>query len=111
MDKNTNDELKKLSFEKALESLEKIVAQMENGQLALDDMMKAYEKGQILSAICADKLKGIEKKVEILRKKADGSENWESFDNASESTRSANVSPTASTVPDDADDPDSDLPF
>ena len=108
MDKKTNDELKKLSFEKALESLETIVAQMENGQLPLDDMMKAYEKGQILSAICGDKLKGIEKKVEILRKKADGSENWESFDNASESTRAVKIPPQDNT---ETDDPDDDLLF
>lgn len=86
MEKKDLEALKKLPFEKALEELEAIVGQMEGGQLALDDMMKAYEKGQALSAVCSDKLKSIEKKVEILRKKAEGDE-WEDFQGDEEQTR------------------------
>lgn len=86
MDKKELEELQKLPFEKALEQLEAIVSKMENGQLPLDDMMKAYEAGQALSSICGKKLKSIEKKVEILRKKANGEEAWEEFDAGGEQT-------------------------
>lgn len=97
MDKKEIDALKQLPFEKALEELEAIVSQMEGGQLSLDDMMKAYEKGQALSAVCSEKLKTIEKKVEILRKKAEGEE-WEDFDADAEQTSSA-PAPEKTVVP------------
>lgn len=90
MDKKELAELKKLPFEKALEELEKTVARMEGGEMALDNLMQDYEKGQALAAICSEKLKSIEKKVEILRKKATGDE-WEEFDADAEQTSSAPV--------------------
>ena len=67
-----------LPFEEALEKLEEVVAQMEGGNLSLNDMIKAYEKGQILSSACAAKLKAVEKKIEILREKNSG-KSWEDF--------------------------------
>ena len=79
MDKKKIDELKKLSFEQALQQLEGIVRQMENADMPLNEMMNAYETGQILAGICSVKLKSIEKKVEILRKKADGETAWDEF--------------------------------
>ena len=47
---------KESSFEKALEKLEGIVANMESKKLSLDEMMKAYEEGKKLSDFCAKKL-------------------------------------------------------
>jgi exodeoxyribonuclease VII small subunit len=91
MDKEHLEELQKLPFEKALEKLESIVSKMENGQLPLDDMMKAYEEGQALSSACSKKLKSIEKKVEILQKKADGQGKWEDFDSTGEQPRTTPV--------------------
>jgi exodeoxyribonuclease VII small subunit len=91
MKKEELKELKEMSFEKALEKLESIVSQMENGQLPLDDMMKAYEKGQVLSSVCSEKLKSIEKKVEILRQKANGDVSWENFDEKQEQTSAASA--------------------
>lgn len=91
MDKKQVEELKKLPFEKALEQLESVVSKMENGQLSLDVMMKAYEEGQALSAVCGDKLKSIEKKVEILRKKANGQEEWADFDSGTGESESVAV--------------------
>ena len=93
MEKKELEALKKLPFEKALEQLEQIVSKMEAGELALDELMQVYEKGQVLAAVCGDKLKSIEKKVEILRKRASGDE-WEEFDpadgeQAGSATRSA----------------------
>ena len=79
MDKKKIEELKKLSFENALQQLEGIVRQMENADMPLNEMMEAYETGQILAGICSVKLKSIEKKVEVLRKKATGEIAWEEF--------------------------------
>jgi exodeoxyribonuclease VII small subunit len=87
MDKNKIDELKQLSFENALEKLDSIVRQMENGDLPLNQMMEAYEMGQILAGICSAKLKSIEQKVEVLRKKADGEMAWDEFSPELDQTR------------------------
>jgi len=62
----TKEEIKKfedMPFEKVLERLESVVAKMENGNLPLDEMMKAFEEGKILSDICGKKLKAVEKKI------------------------------------------------
>ncbi len=111
MDKKELEELQKLPFEKALEQLESIVSKMENAQLPLDETMKAYEEGQILSAICSEKLKSIEKKVEILRKKTDGNGEWVDFDSNAEQTSAAPVPVnTVTTAPVEKEFP-GDLPF
>ena len=87
MDKIKIEELKKLSFENALQQLEGIVRQMEHADMPLNEMMDAYETGQILAGICSVKLKSIEKKVEILRKKADGEMAWDEFASDKNQTR------------------------
>ena len=97
MDKNKIDELKKLSFENALEKLDSIVRQMENGDLPLNQMMEAYEMGQILAGICSEKLKSIEKKVEVLRKKADGEMAWDEFAPDVDQTRQSTSASSLST--------------
>ncbi len=60
------------SFEKSLERLEKIVEEMEQGKLPLDDMIARFEEGQGLLKVCRTKLDEVQKKVEVLVKK-DGS--------------------------------------
>ena len=94
MDKNKIDELKQLSFENALEKLDSIVKQMENGDLPLNQMMEAYEMGQILAGICSAKLKSIEQKVEVLRKKADGEMAWDEFSPELDQTRQTTSNPS-----------------
>ena len=59
----------KLSFEKALERLETIVAEMEGGKLSLEKMTAGFEEGQDLLAFCTGKLNEVERKIEILVKK------------------------------------------
>ena len=58
MDKN--------SLEKNLKELESIVSKMEQGDMALEDSIKSYEKGMLLLKLCQDSLKEIEQKVLIL---------------------------------------------
>ena len=55
-----------ISFEKALERLEKIVTALENGELSLDDSLKRYEEGVKLSRMCSKKMTEAEKKIEFL---------------------------------------------
>jgi len=62
---------KKQTFEGAMERLEAIVAQMEDGGLELEDMIARFEEGQGLLAFCTKKLNEIEKKVERLVDKDD----------------------------------------
>ncbi len=60
-------------FEDALNKLEKIVSQLEDGDISLEDSLKLFEEGIRLSRICNQKLDEVEKKVEILIKGEDGS--------------------------------------
>lgn len=74
-DKKRNGEDKpELTFEQALDRLETIVAQMEDGTLGLDDLMARFEEGQALVAFCGARLNEVEKKIEVLQKKGDSVE-------------------------------------
>lgn len=69
-----------IKFEDALKKLEKIVEDLENGSLSLDDALGKYEEGIKLSKLCAKKLELAKKKVEILMKSEDGSIELKPFD-------------------------------
>jgi exodeoxyribonuclease VII small subunit len=58
------DDLTALGFEEAMKELEKIVRDLESGQVKLDDAVKAYERGAALKAHCESKLKEARTKVE-----------------------------------------------
>lgn len=53
-------------FENSLEELERLVAQMEQGELSLEDSLKAFERGIELTRACQQALQTAEQKVEIL---------------------------------------------
>jgi len=55
-------------FEDNLNRLEEIVKKMENGDLSLEDSLKAFEEGIKLSRLCAKKLDEAERRVEVLLK-------------------------------------------
>ena len=69
-----------LKFEKAMEKLEKIVEDLENGNISLEDALKKYEEGVKLSRICQQRLSQAEKKIEVLTKSLDGKLGKEPFD-------------------------------
>ena len=54
------------NFEEALEELERLVSSMEEGELSLEDSMKAFEKGIKLTRECQTALQKAEQKVQIL---------------------------------------------
>ena len=57
---------KKEKFEEALQKLEAIVTQMEEGDLPLEEALKAFEEGVRLANFCTTKLDEAERKVEKL---------------------------------------------
>ena len=58
-------------FEKALQRLETIVAEMEEGALGLEQMIARFEEGQSLVKFCTGKLNEVERKIEVLVKQGD----------------------------------------
>jgi exodeoxyribonuclease VII small subunit len=57
------------AFEKALQELEALVEQMEQGELSLEESLAHFEKGVQLSRACQQALRDAEQKVEILMQK------------------------------------------
>jgi exodeoxyribonuclease VII small subunit len=52
-----------LTFEQAYAQLEAIVAQLESGDLTLDESVALYERGQRLARLCGAKLDAAELRV------------------------------------------------
>ena len=69
-----------IKFEKALERLEKIVEDLESGNVDLEEALKKYEEGVRLSGICQKRLAQAEKKIEVLTRSLDGSFKKEPLD-------------------------------
>lgn len=58
MDKEQN-----ITFEEAMEKLEKIVEKLEEGDVPLEEAISIYKEGMELSKICHDKLRNVEKQL------------------------------------------------
>lgn len=56
-----------LSFEQAVEELEKIVAALERGDVALDKSIEIYERGEALKKHCEKLLSAAENRIEKIR--------------------------------------------
>jgi exodeoxyribonuclease VII small subunit len=60
------------SFEDALAELEQILAEIEAGELGLEESLVKYERGKFLIHHCRGVLNGAEKQIELLSKAEDG---------------------------------------
>ena len=80
-----------MKFEEAISKLEKIVDQMEKGDLTLDQALKKYEEGIKLSLICTKVLEDARKKIEIVAKGKDGAVKLEPFETAGENKNSGEL--------------------
>ena len=69
-----------VKFEEALARLEAIVAELERGELPLDDSMRIFEEGIKLSKVCLKMLDDAERRVEILVKDKDGRKRTRPFE-------------------------------
>ena len=63
----------KMKFEDGLSLLEKIVEELESGDLTLDDSLARYDEGVKAFKRCHEMLRDAEKRVEMLLKSEDGS--------------------------------------
>ena len=67
-------------FERSMAELEALVARLERGELSLEESLAAFERGVELTRTCQDALRDAEQKVEMLVKRADGTEARVPFD-------------------------------
>tara|TARA_B100000941_G_scaffold287367_1_gene262428 strand:- start:519 stop:728 length:210 start_codon:yes stop_codon:yes gene_type:complete len=56
-----------ISFEDALKDLEKIVEDLNNGDMELEKAITAYEKGIQLKNICEERLKNAQERIELIQ--------------------------------------------
>jgi len=96
------------TFESALERIEKIAAQMESGDLPLEQLVVAYEEGLRLVRFCSERLDAAEKRLQTITRDAAGQpqgveviENPEQMrpSTASESSATEGDSPKGSSDP------------
>ena len=61
-----------MPFEAALAELEAIVDQLEKGAVALDELIRLYERGEALKRRCDELLQNAEMRIEKITLSADG---------------------------------------
>lgn len=61
-----------IKFEEALKRLEKIVEELEKGELSLDEALKKYQEGLELSRACSQRLDSAKKKIDVMAKNKKG---------------------------------------
>ncbi|MBI5154985.1 exodeoxyribonuclease VII small subunit [Candidatus Poribacteria bacterium] len=71
---------KDVPLEKSLERLEKIVEQLESGEVPLEKSIELYEEGCRLGRACLTRLDGLEKQVQLVREGAEGQLETEDFE-------------------------------
>jgi exodeoxyribonuclease VII small subunit len=54
------------SYEQALSELDRLVQQMEGGQLPLDQLLDGYRRGAELLGFCRSRLEAVEAQVKLL---------------------------------------------
>ena len=67
MKTTTQPDVSALSFEQAVEELERIVSALERGDVALDKSIEIYERGEALKKHCEALLKAAEDRIEKIR--------------------------------------------
>ena len=63
----SNTELEKLTFEEAMQELEKLVDSLDKGDASLDEAIAAYDRGSQLKDYCQKKLHDAKMKVETIQ--------------------------------------------
>src|SRR6266436_3996064 len=69
-----------LSFEAAMDRLEKIVEEMESGKMLLEDLLVRYEEGMKLVKVCQERLAKAEQKIEIITRDYTGKTSVKNFE-------------------------------
>lgn len=66
------NETSEMTFEAAMAELEEVVRKLETGNVELEKSIELYERGAALKAICEQKLKAAEERVEKITLSASG---------------------------------------
>ena len=75
MTDNTQADVKKLTFERAIEELESIVKRLEDGKVPLEESVAIYERGEALKRRCEELLRQAEARVDKITTDASGQAN------------------------------------
>jgi exodeoxyribonuclease VII small subunit len=79
--KNNNPQ----NFETSLEELERIVRELERGDLPLEKSLELFEQGVKLSRACQERLNEAERRIEILTRDSQGRATVSAFESDDES--------------------------
>jgi exodeoxyribonuclease VII small subunit len=74
------------TFESSLEELERIVRQLEQGDLTLEKSLELFEQGVSLSRDCQERLNQAERRIEILMRDNQGRPSVRPFEPQSEAS-------------------------
>lgn len=72
------------NFETSLAALEKIVRELERGDLPLEESLKLFEQGVQLSRECQERLNQAERRIEVLLRDGEGRPVLSGFDTEAE---------------------------
>jgi exodeoxyribonuclease VII small subunit len=67
-----DNDIQKMTFEKAIEELESIVKRLEEGKVPLEESVTMYERGEALKRRCDELLRQAEARVEKITLNAAG---------------------------------------
>lgn len=72
MTDKTNQDVAKLSYEEARDELVKVVAELEQGSVTLEQSLALWERGEALATACENWLSGARKRLDeaVAKKKA-----------------------------------------
>ncbi|CAB4555702.1 MAG: exodeoxyribonuclease VII small subunit [Actinobacteria bacterium] len=72
MTDKTNQDVAKLSYEEARDELVKVVAELEQGSVTLEESLALWERGEALATACENWLSGARKRLDeaVAKKKA-----------------------------------------
>ena len=54
------------NYEAALRELEALVAQLESGDMPLEQLLSGYQRGAVLLKFCRDRLEAVEEQIKVL---------------------------------------------
>jgi exodeoxyribonuclease VII small subunit len=72
MAENAQADVRKLSFERAMEELESIVKRLEDGKVPLEESVAIYERGEALKRRCEELLRQAEARVDKITTDSSG---------------------------------------
>ena len=72
MSESAQADVRKLSFERAMEELESIVKRLEDGKVPLEESVAIYERGEALKRRCEELLRQAEARVDKITTDSSG---------------------------------------